>query len=71
VVLAFVWLLLTRKHRDMFALLISGLLFESSLLVLAASPDYRYSHWMVICTAIGMIVLTARRYRDEFAPVRS
>jgi hypothetical protein len=62
-VLALVMLPLTRKNRDVFALLASGLIFESSLLVLAPSPDYRYSHWMVICTVIAVIVLTARRFR--------
>ncbi|HVK84580.1 MAG TPA: hypothetical protein VM513_10765 [Kofleriaceae bacterium] len=63
-VLAIVWLLLTRGSRDVFALLASGLLLELTLLFLAPSPDYRYSHWLVICTTIGMVQLTARRLRS-------
>jgi len=47
--------------------LASGIVMEGSLLVLAPSPDYRYSHWMVVCTAIGVISVTARRYRDARA----
>lgn len=54
---------MTRRHRDMFATIMSGLVFESSLLFLAASPDYRYSHWMIICTLIAVVTLTARRMR--------
>jgi hypothetical protein len=52
---------LARRRREVLATLASGLVFESSLLFLAASPDYRYSHWMVICTLIAVIELTARR----------
>ncbi len=62
-VVALVLLPLTRRHRDLFATLASGLVFESSLVFLAASPDYRYSHWMIICTLIAVVTLTARRMR--------
>ncbi|MBS1123047.1 MAG: hypothetical protein H6Q90_5275 [Deltaproteobacteria bacterium] len=65
VVLALILLPLTRKHRDVFALLASGLVIESSLLVLAPSPDYRYSHWTVICTCIAIVTLVARRARGS------
>jgi hypothetical protein len=54
----------TRKHRDVFALLISGLLLELSLLPLVQTPDYRYSHWLVTVTVISLILLVARRARD-------
>lgn len=52
---------LARRHRDVLAALTSGLLLEASLLFLAPSPDYRYSHWMVICALLAVVVLTARR----------
>ncbi|MEJ7598256.1 MAG: hypothetical protein WKG01_10130 [Kofleriaceae bacterium] len=65
VVLSLILLPLGWRHRDVRALLISGLVIESSLLPLAQSPDYRYSHWMVICTVISVIVLTARRARNR------
>ena len=55
---------LTFKHRDMFALLASGLLLEASLVALAPAPDYRYSHWLVVCAIVGAIVVFARRYRS-------
>jgi hypothetical protein len=65
--LALVMLPLARGQRDVFALLLGGLVFESTLVLLAPSSDYRYSHWLVICTCISVIVLTARRYRTAAA----
>jgi hypothetical protein len=62
---------LARRHRDVVALLLSGLVLESSLIVLAQSTDYRYSHWMVITTCLAVIVLTARRARGAPAGVSS
>jgi 4-amino-4-deoxy-L-arabinose transferase-like glycosyltransferase len=55
---------LARRHRDMLALLLSGLGLELSLLPFAATADYRYSHWMVVCTCAAVIALAARRARD-------
>jgi hypothetical protein len=54
---------LARRQRDVLALLCSGLVLESTLVLLAPSADYRYSHWMVITTCLAVIVLTARRAR--------
>jgi hypothetical protein len=51
-----------RGHRDLSALLLSGLGLEASLFVLAGSADYRYSHWLVICTIVTAIGLGVRRY---------
>lgn len=51
------------RQRDVLAILLSGLVMESSLLFLAASNDYRYSHWMILCTIIAVVMLTGRRYR--------
>jgi hypothetical protein len=61
--LALVLLPLARKHRDVLALLLSGIGMELTLLFLAASPDFRYSHWLVTCVTISLIVLVARRMR--------
>ncbi|MBA3451952.1 MAG: hypothetical protein H0T42_02505 [Deltaproteobacteria bacterium] len=65
IVIALVLLPLALRHRDVLALLLSGLALEASLVVLAPSPDYRYSHWLVICTIIAAIVLGVRRYRGS------
>jgi hypothetical protein len=51
------------RHRDVLAILLSGIVMELSLLPLVHSRDYRYSHWMVITTAIGTIILATRRIR--------
>jgi hypothetical protein len=66
--LSLVMLPLARRQRDVLAILLSGLIMESSLLPLAASRDYRYSHWMVITTIVGAIALAARRYRAARPP---
>lgn len=50
------------RQRDVFAILLSGLGMEASLFVLAASPDYRYSHWLVVCTCLAAVMLAARRF---------
>jgi len=59
---------LALRHRDVLALLLSGLVMEGSLTVLAHGYDYRYSHWLVITTMVSCIVLAARRYRAALAP---
>ena len=64
VLLAIVLLGFTRRHRDVFALLVSGLMLELSLLPLVQTPDYRYSHWLVTVTCVSLILLVARRARD-------
>jgi hypothetical protein len=63
-VIAIALLPLALRQRDMLALLLSGLGLEASLLLSAASPDYRYSHWLVICAIVAAIILGARRHRD-------
>lgn len=57
--LALLWF--ARKHRDVLALLLSGIGMEVSLLILGGTPDYRYSHWLVTCTCLAVIMLIARR----------
>ncbi|MBA3817908.1 MAG: hypothetical protein H0X17_03380, partial [Deltaproteobacteria bacterium] len=60
-VLALGLLVLARRQRDVCALLLSGLGLQASLLLLAHSPDYRYSHWMICATLLAAIVVVARR----------
>lgn len=67
VVLALVLLWFARRYRDVFVLLLSGLVIESSYVVLAPSADYRYSHWLVICVVLSAITLAARRRRSASA----
>ena len=56
-------LALCRRQRDVAALLLSGLGLELSLLPLVQTPDYRYSHWLVVCACLGIAMLFARRRR--------
>lgn len=57
-------LLLCRRQRDIAAILLSGLGLEASLAPLVQAPDYRYSHWLVVCTCVGLVMLFVRRLRD-------
>jgi hypothetical protein len=61
--LSLILLVLARRHRDVLALLLSGIAIELTLFFLASSPDYRYSHWMVLCTIFATITLVVRRRR--------
>jgi hypothetical protein len=67
--LTLVLLPLAWRQRDVLAILLSGVIMESSLVFLVHSRDYRYSHWMVITTTIGVILLATRRYRAARAAV--
>lgn len=62
-VLAMILLAFTRGQRDVFALLLSGIGLEAGLLLLAPTPDYRYSHWLVISTVLSVVILVTRRAR--------
>jgi hypothetical protein len=66
--LALALLAFCRRHRDILAILLSGIAMELSLLPLAATPDFRYSHWLVVCTCLALVMLIARRARE---PARS
>jgi hypothetical protein len=52
---------LARRDRLLLGLLGSGLLYEASYFVLAAAPDYRYSHWMIVCCVVSGVLIAARR----------
>jgi hypothetical protein len=51
------------RDRLAAALLLSGLAYELSFTVLTASPDFRYSHWLVVCTSVAAVLLFVRRWR--------
>ncbi|HET9624082.1 MAG TPA: hypothetical protein VFP84_22070 [Kofleriaceae bacterium] len=67
-------LLYARARRDPLigAVVASGLVYEASFFLGAASPDFRYSHWMIVCGVLGAILavgdaLTRRRCRTAGA----
>lgn len=62
--LALLGLAIAWRQRDVIALLLSGLFMESTMLVLGGTPDYRYSHWLVVTAVLAAIVLIARRRRE-------
>lgn len=61
-VIALVLLPLVRTRSEL-ALLLSGLAFEAPLLVAAPSPDFRYSHWTLMCVVLAAIHVVVRRSR--------
>jgi hypothetical protein len=58
-ILALLLLPFARRHRDVFGLLASGLVYELTFLPLGA-PDVRYSHWLTLTTLVAAIVLYRR-----------
>ncbi len=46
-----------------FGLIASGLLYELSYFPADNTVDFRYSHWMITCTVIAVVVMFARRWR--------
>jgi hypothetical protein len=55
------------RQRDALAVLASGVVLEATLLPLAHSRDFRYSHWLVITTLVGCLMVAARRYQAAAA----
>ena len=50
-------------------LVASGLVHELVMAVVAPSPDYRYSHWLVVATCVaGALALVARRWPPAADP---
>jgi hypothetical protein len=66
--LLFAFLPMTRKNRLAFILVMSGILHEVGLLLIAPAIDYRYSHWMVYCCILAGIILVVTRARRRVAP---
>jgi hypothetical protein len=55
-------LAMCRRHRDIAAILLSGIALEATLVFVAPTTDLRYSHWMIACTCAAIAMLIARRY---------
>ena len=53
------------RRRDLLVVSIlgSGLLYEASLFIGAAAPDFRYSHWMVTCCCVATAIIFGERLR--------
>jgi hypothetical protein len=62
-VLALVLLPMSRRQPIALVLLLSAVLHEVGLFMVAPAIDYRYSHWMVLCTMIGAVILFVTRRR--------
>jgi hypothetical protein len=56
-------LLVFCRQRDVLAIALSGLAMELSLIPLGWTADFRFSHWLVICTVLTLAILIARRAR--------
>ena len=59
------------RDRLAAALLLSGLGYELSYVALTASPDFRYSHWLIVCTCVAAVLLFVRRWRAGIADRRA
>jgi hypothetical protein len=64
IAIALLLLVLCCRDAVTFALLGSGLTYELSFLPTAGSPDFRYSQWMITCTAIASVLLFVQRRRS-------
>ena len=51
-----------RRDRFVLCVVLSGLLYEASVLLLASAPDFRYSHWMITCTCFALVVIFKERF---------
>lgn len=49
------------RSRLPVALFVSGLLYELSFFPVGVEPEYRYSHWMVLASCLGIVVLFIQR----------
>lgn len=56
-------LLLCARDRLSIAILASGLLYELAYFPVVATPDFRYSHWMITCVVCACVLVFVRRYR--------
>lgn len=54
---------LARRNRAALTLFASGVFYQLGLFVVAPAIDYRYSHWLVVSTILGVIVLVVSRIR--------
>ena len=61
---------LARRDRLLLGLTGSGLLYEASLFVGSPSVDFRYSHWMITCTCVAIVIVAIERYAAGVAQRR-
>jgi hypothetical protein len=62
-VLCIAFMIMARRDRVPFAILTSGLLYELAMFPITPAATFRYSHWLVVCTIIGGIMLFVLRRR--------
>ncbi|MDB4956290.1 MAG: hypothetical protein JWO36_3859 [Myxococcales bacterium] len=63
--ISIVVLLTMSRDRLSFALLTSGVLYELSFAPAAGTPDFRYSHWMIVCTYLATTIVFIQRLRSK------
>lgn len=57
------------KRNSMLAAVIgSGLLYEAGFFFVTPGPDWRFSHWMVVCCLIGLVLVFVERFRARANP---
>lgn len=61
--LALILLAFCLRNREPRALLASGLVGEAALFVLAPTPDFRYSFWLVVTAVLSLILVIAPRMK--------
>lgn len=68
VLLALALLYLAREQRVLRLLVASGVIYQITLLFLAPTVEYRYSHWLITtATLAGVALLVARRWPRDGA----
>lgn len=61
IVLAIAAVVLVRRRVELRALVASGLVYMLTMVFFAPAVDYRYAHWLVTTTTIGLAALIALR----------
>jgi hypothetical protein len=62
-VVCIAFLILARRDRVPFAILASGMLYELAMFPITPAATFRYSHWLIVCTIIGGVMLFVLRRR--------
>ncbi|NVB77400.1 MAG: hypothetical protein HOV81_03315 [Kofleriaceae bacterium] len=55
------------RDRESFALLVSALMGEAILFLIAPTTDWRYSYWLIVAVVIVTVLLVARRRQMVWA----
>lgn len=59
------------RRREVIAIVASGLCLELSMLPLTATPDYRYSHWLVVTSLLAAVLMFVARFRRGSVDLRT